>query len=236
MYSELTRLIPVATAVITTCIKQQFSISIKSTIQKQKPQVMKSKILVLLLVVLSSLTAFAQTEKVGKMTVTAFNNINAKGSAKVSAIVATKTALNNADKNMLLKIAAGGMRQLEISKAVLAKTTNAQVKILAQSEVDEQTGLSAKLTEIAMAKGITLPATLDAAAQALVDQANNLSGAALNAFYIKESGIKGHEMLQKTMLGVSAAAKDGNLKKLASATLPVIATHLTVSKQVKAMM
>ena len=35
---------------------------------------------------------------------------------------------------------------------------------------------------------------------------------------------------------VSAAAKDANLKKLAAATLPVIATHLTVSKQVKAKM
>lgn len=197
---------------------------------------MKSIIFMFIAACLINLTASAQTEKIGKMSLTSFNSINAKGSAKVSAIVATKTMLGTVDKQLFLKIAAGGMKQLAISQAVLAKTTNAQVKILAQSEVDEQTGLSAKLKEIAAAKGITLPETLDAAAQALVDQANALSGAALDAFYIKESGIKGHEALQKTMLAVSATAKDSNLKKLAAATLPVIATHLAVSKQVKAMM
>jgi len=197
---------------------------------------MRSIIVTCFAVLALAFTTTAQTDKIGKMDLSSFTAINAKGSAKVTAIVPTKTQLKPADKQLFLKIAAGGMKQLAISQAVLAKTTNAQVKILAQSEVDEQTGLSAKLTQIAAAKSIVLPSAPDAAAQALVNKAGNLNGAALDAFYINESGIKGHEALQKTMLAVSAAAKDANLKKLAAATLPVIATHLTVSKQVKAKM
>ncbi|HEX8314317.1 MAG TPA: DUF4142 domain-containing protein, partial [Flavisolibacter sp.] len=72
-------------------------------------------------------------------------------------------------------------------------------------------------------------------AQALVSQAQNLSGAELDMFYLNEGGINGHQLLQTTMLTVSKNAKDASLKKLAAATLPVIRTHLTVSKDVKAM-
>jgi putative membrane protein len=60
------------------------------------------------------------------------------------------------------------MRQLAISQAVLNKATNEQVRMLAQSEVEEQTNLSKKLTEIAQAKGITLPTDLDAQTQTLL--------------------------------------------------------------------
>ena len=176
------------------------------------------------------------TGKVGKMTVTAFNNINAKGNQMVSAITPTSTALSAADKQLMMKVAAGGQRQLAISQAVVDKATNEQVKVLAASEVEEQTGVAAKLKEIADAKGVTLPEGPDAAAQALVTKAESMTGDELDAFYINEGGIKGHQLLQATMTTVNTTAKDATLKKLATATLPVIKTHLTVSKDVKGMM
>ena len=63
-----------------------------------------------------------------------------------------------------------------------------------------------------------------------------MSGAELDAFYVNQSGIKGHELLQATMNSVNSTAKDATLKQLATATLPVIKTHLSVSKDVKSMM
>lgn len=173
--------------------------------------------------------------KIGNMTVTAFNSINMKGNQTVSAIKPTSTPLSTADQQLLTKIATGGQRQLAVSQAVLEKVTNPQVKLLAASEVEEQTGIAAKLKEIATAKGATLPDGPDAAAQELVTQAQGLSGAALDAFYLEQSGIKGHELLQQTMTTVSSTAKDATLKKLALGTLPVIRTHLSVSKAVKTM-
>ncbi len=108
--------------------------------------------------------------------------------------------------------------------------------MLAASEVEEQTNVSAKLKEMAAAKGVTLPDAPDAATQALVTQVQGLSGTDVDAFYIREGGIKGHELLQKTMQMVNAKAQDADLKKLATATLPVIRTHLSVSKDERTMM
>jgi putative membrane protein len=175
-----------------------------------------------------------KNEKIGKLSVTAFNTINKNGNRMVSAIQPNSTALSADDQQLFLQVANGGLRQLAISQAVLDKVTNPQVKILAASEVEEQTNVSAKLQQIATAKGVTLPSSPDAEAQALVAQVQNLSGAAVDAFYLTEGGIRGHELLQKTMQTVSKNAKDQSLKKLAVATLPVIRTHLSVSRDVKA--
>ncbi len=174
--------------------------------------------------------------KIGNMPVATFNTLNEKGNKMVAAIQPTKTPLSAADKKLFLQVAAGGQRQLAMSQAVLDKATNPQVKLLAQSQVEEQTGVAAKLKEIATAKGISLPEGPDAAAQALVTKAQNLEEGEVDAFYINESGVKGHELLQKTMVTVNGTAKDPALKKLAAATLPVIRTHLAVSKEVKRMM
>lgn len=54
---------------------------------------------------------------------------------------------------------------------------------------------------------------------------NSLSGAELDAFYVAQSGIKGHQELLATMTKVNKTAKDVALKALAKATLPVIRFH-----------
>jgi len=181
--------------------------------------------------------AIAQnTEKVGKMTVTAFNNINEKGNKMVSAVVPTGAKLSEADKQLLLKIAAGGQRQLALSQAALDKAKDPQVRLLANSEVEEQTGVAAKVKEIAAAKGVTIPGGPDAATQSMVAKVQGMNDAQADAFYIDESGVKGHELLLSTMQQVNGSAKDAALKKLAAATLPVIRTHLTVARQVKPML
>jgi putative membrane protein len=170
---------------------------------------------------------------IGNMTVKAFMNLNQKGAAAVAAIKPTKAPLSAADKKLMLQVAAGGQRQLALSQAVLDKVTNPQVRLLAQSEVEEQTGVAAKLQELADAKGITLPSGPADSVQAMVSRVQDMSGADLDAFYINESGVRGHQLLQKTMTTVNASAKDAGLKKLAAATLPVIRTHLSISRNLQ---
>ena len=174
--------------------------------------------------------------KIGNMTAKAFMDLNQKGSAIVAAIKPTKTPLSTGDKKLMMQVAAGGQRQLAISQAVLDKVTNAQVRMLAQSEVEEQTGVAAKLQEMADAKGVSLPTGPDDSTQALVSRVQDMSGSDVDAFYLAEGGIRGHELLRKTMTTVSTTAKDAGLKKLATATLPVIRTHLSVSKEVQSNM
>jgi putative membrane protein len=202
---------------------------------------MKIKILAAAFLLIGSISVQAQTNsngtgRIGKLSVVAFNAINKNGNKLVSAIKPSSTPLSDADQQLLMQVAAGGQRQLALSQALLDKVSNQQVKLLAASEVEEQTTVGAKLQEIATAKGITLPPNPDTAAQGLVSQTQNLMGSDADNFYLTEGGIKGHELLQSTMQTVLKTAKDPALKKLATATLPVIRTHLAVSKDVKGTM
>jgi len=168
--------------------------------------------------------------KVGNMSLDEFEKINSEGAAQVFALKPTNAPLSNADKELMMKIVKGGMMQLAISRAAVEKVTRPETRELAQAEVQEQSGLSGKLQEIAIAKGIQLPTETDSETQAMLDKMKSMSGSELDAFYISESGIKGHEKLEKVMATVQSQAKDSNLKNLASIALPLIRTHLQVSR------
>jgi|GEM_PF-1314024 len=175
-------------------------------------------------------SASAGSATFGTMSQEEFDRINQEGAAKVQAITPTSTPLSTADQALMMQVAKGGMMQLEVSKLAVENVTDEQVRKLAESEVEEQTGLSAKLKEIAEAKGITLPAAPDAQTQALLAKMKDMSGAELDRFYVQESGVKGHEQLDKVMSKVKSGAKDAGLKSLAAAAHPLVKTHLTVSR------
>jgi len=177
-----------------------------------------------------------QGDKIGNMTVTNFNSVNARGSQMVKAITPARGTMSQADQQLLMQVASGGQRQLALSQAVLEKLTNPQIKMLAASEVEEQTAIASKLREIASAMGITLPPNSDSDGQNMKAQIQNLTGNQLDSFYLNEGGIRGHEMLEQTMTTVNSNAKDASLKQLAAATLPVIRTHLSVSRDVRSSM
>lgn len=171
--------------------------------------------------------------RVGDMAVSDFMKINENGAKMVTKIRPDNRQLSEADQQLFTQVANGGRRQLMVSQAVLGKATDEQVKLLAQSEVEEQTNVAAKLKEIAAAKGTTVPESPDAETEALVNSIGNMTADEVNAFYIRESGVKGHELLKETMTSVQANARDKSLKALAKATLPVIETHLQVSQVIQ---
>jgi putative membrane protein len=191
-----------------------------------------------------SIAAMAQTSegnyeartdaRVGNMSVSDFVQLNERGAQMVNKIRPDKKQLSAADQQLFIQVANGGMRQLMLSQAVLGKATDEQVRLLAQSEVEEQTTVAAKLQQIATAKGLTVPERPDAETETLVSSIGEMSADEVNAFYIRESGVKGHELLRETMTTVKANAKDRSLRALANATLPVIETHLQVSQAVHA--
>jgi putative membrane protein len=152
------------------------------------------------------------TNMIGKETKANFDSQNQKGAAAVSAVSATPAKLSSADQNLMLEVAKGGTMQLELSRVAVQKASSPEVRQFAQAEVDEQTGLSAKLQEIASAKGITLPSGPDAETQAMVTKLQGASGASLDKMYMDESGVKGHQKLDKVMSTVESTASDASLK------------------------
>ncbi|MDB6152761.1 MAG: hypothetical protein JWL90_1214 [Chthoniobacteraceae bacterium] len=176
-------------------------------------------------------SAFAAHDgKVGALDIAEWTKINMEAGAKVKAIKPSSDKLSESDQKLMIEIAAGGMMQLELSKAAVAKATSADVKAYAQAEVDEQTGLAAKLKEIATAKGATLPETPDDKIKKAVEKLNAKSGADFDHAYLEQSGVEGHEKLDKTMSKVQSKAQDATLKEVAATALPLIKTHLQAAR------
>ncbi len=179
---------------------------------------------------LASRLGLAANGKIGEMSPADFEKANQDGAAAVGAVKATSTPLSDADKALMMQVAMGGMMQMEVSGVAAAKTNDDDVRIFAKGEVEEQKGLSKKLAEIAKMKGMTMPTEPDEKTKKMVAMLNGLSGAELNRTYLQESGVAGHELLQKTMTKVQAEATDPALKGIATAALPLIKTHLAAAK------
>jgi len=180
----------------------------------------------------STMSDTGSTTMVGKESKTAFDRLNKKGAAMVAAITPTSAKLSSADQALMMEVAKGGMMQLEVSRVAVQKASSEEVRQLAQAEVEEQTGLSAKLMEIAQAKGITLPSTPDAETQRMVTEMQGMTGMSFDRRYVTESGVKGHEKLDAVMGRVKSSASDSNLKAVANAAHPLVKAHLKVSREV----
>lgn len=176
-------------------------------------------------------TSGSDNNMVGRTSKMEFDQMNKEGAATVAAITPNSTKLSKADENLMMQVAMGGMMQLETSRVAVQKATSPEVREMAQAEVDEQTGLSAKLQEIASAKGVTLPTTPDAKTQEMVSKMQGMSGADFDRHYIKEHAVKGHELLDKTMSKVESKGQDENLMAVAKAAHPLVKTHLKVARE-----
>ena len=172
---------------------------------------------------------------IGGMSRAEFDRRNQEGNRMVAAIKPTETKLSAADQKLMMEVAKGGMMQLTISQAAMDKLTMEDARMLAQSEVEEQTGVSNKLREIASAKGMDMPEVKDPATQTMMDKMTGMNGQDLDMYYVRESGVKGHQQLETTMKKVQSQAKDPALKALATATLPVIRMHMSVSQKTLSM-
>ncbi len=179
----------------------------------------------------NSMSAGGASTMVGKESKAEFDRQNKKGAAAVAAVKANSTPLSAADNALMMQVAMGGMMQLEVSKVALQKASTDAVRQLAQAEVEEQTGLSAKLSEIASAKGVTLPSTPDATTQSMISKMQTASGSEFDRMYVQESGVNGHQKLDQVMSTVESSASDKGLKDLAKAAHPLVKTHLKVSKE-----
>ncbi len=172
------------------------------------------------------------TSMIGNMSRAEFDRRNAEGNAKVAAITPSSTPLSKSDQKMLVQMAMGGMMQLRVSQSAVGRVQRDDVKVLAQSEVEEQTGVSAKIQEIARAKGMTLGNDSGAATTNMLERMQDMSGADLDRHYTQKSGVNGHEKLMKTGEKIMKSAQDPALRALAEATAPVIKMHMQVSQQV----
>lgn len=144
--------------------------------------------------------------------------------------------MSSADQKFMMMAATGGMAEVGMARLALQKSSNESVKQYAQKMIDDHTAAGEELTQVASMKGITLPMQPDAKQMAMMTKLQSLSGAEFDMMYVKESGVKAHQDMEKLFMKESMSGKDMDAKAFASKTLPTVRMHLQMARDMMASM
>lgn len=135
----------------------------------------------------------------------------------------------NPDSKFMMMAATSDMNEITLSNQALSKSTNEDVKKLAQMMVTDHTKSSEELKPIASSKGVTLPTDADSKHKSALNKMASMSGMEFDMAYVKMM-IKDHEKAVSLFQKEANNGKDADAKAFAAKTLPVIQMHLDMSR------
>jgi putative membrane protein len=135
------------------------------------------------------------------------------------------TTVSTTDQGFILAAAQGGMTEVKLGELAAQKGTRDDVKAFGQMMVKDHTAINDDLKALAAQKGVTLPDSLDANHQGMVDKMAALTGSAFDDAYIAAM-IKGHKTDAKAFKAESAATTDADIKSFLDKSIPVVEAHL----------
>lgn len=135
----------------------------------------------------------------------------------------------------MTEAARGGIAEVELGRLAATKAANGEVKRFANMMVKDHSAANAELNDLASKKGVTLPAQMDPANQAKVEELRGKVGAEFDRSYI-EAMVEAHEKDVAEFERQSASASDPDVKAFAAKTLPVLKKHLESVKAIHAKM
>jgi putative membrane protein len=106
------------------------------------------------------------------------------------------------------------------------------VKAFGHKMVKDHTAINDDLKALAAQKGVTVPYSLDAKHQMMVDKMAALTGSGFDDAYIKGMK-KDHKMDAKEFKAEDAGTKDQDIKDFLDKTIPVVDEHLKIIKAMK---
>jgi putative membrane protein len=136
-----------------------------------------------------------------------------------------ETTVSMADTNFILAAAQGGMTEVKLGALAATNGMRADVKSFGLMMVKDHSAINDDLKALAAQKGMTLPDSLDAKHQAMVDKLTALNGSAFDDAYIAGM-IKGHKADAKAFKAEAAATHDADLKSFLDKSIPVVEAHL----------
>ncbi len=125
----------------------------------------------------------------------------------------------------IAKAGAGDLWEIESSKALLAKSTNAEVKKFAQMMIDNHGQSTAKMKAAATEAKLTVaPPKLDGDQQKMLDEIKAADAAGIDAVYIAHQKTA-HDAALALHQGYAAGGDTESLKKAAGEIVPVVEAH-----------
>jgi putative membrane protein len=133
------------------------------------------------------------------------------------------------DRDFAALAAQVNLSEIRMADLAMTKTSNPQVKNMAQRLEADHMKANDRLKEIAAKQNLTLPAKLDAKNQAAYDRLSKLSGAEFDKAYVREEA-KDHKSAIAEFRREASHGTNPELKKYASETLPELEHHLQLAE------
>ncbi len=141
----------------------------------------------------------------------------------------------NPDGKFMMMAAMSDMNEIGLSNQALSKSTNDEVKKLAQMMIDDHTKSSEELKPIAASKGVMLPTEMDSKHKSGMEKMSSMSGMEFDMAYVKMM-VKDHEKAVSMFQKEAESGKDAEAKAFAAKTLPVLQGHLDMSRKMMSSM
>jgi putative membrane protein len=134
-----------------------------------------------------------------------------------------------ADEAFVMKVAKGGMAEVELGKLAVDKASSDAVKKFGQRMVDDHGKANDELQALARSKNITLPPGIGPQEQAMRDRLMKLSGPAFDQAYMKAM-VSDHVKDVNEFKIESKSGQDPDVKAWAAKTLPTLEEHLKMAR------
>lgn len=144
---------------------------------------------------------------------------------------ATSTMANR-DAMFVKQAAAGNLAEIKMGQIALDKSASADVKQFAQRLVADHTKANDQLMTLAQQKQVTLPTEPMAKDRKAATHLQSKSSASFDKAWTAAM-VKDHKKDVSTYTRESMHAKDADVRQYATATLPVLKTHLQMAEQLK---
>jgi len=149
----------------------------------------------------------------------------------------TTTSNNNVvtdekSKEFMTKVANSGMAEVQMAKDAQQKATIDAVKSYAAMLERDHTAVGDQIKTFASQRNVSLPTSISADKQKMMDDMNKMTGKSFDKDYISMM-IKSHNDGIKLFEDTKANASDVDIKNFADKTLPTLKMHLDSAKAIQ---
>lgn len=146
--------------------------------------------------------------------------------ALVSTLTAETDKLSHADKAFFEKAAKSGMKEVDVSQAVVERLMNPGVRAFAQSMISDHNAANSELMALAARKGAVLPADKMKDVEKWSKKNGNIDKDYIDE--MKEDHDEAVKLFEK-----AAKSDDAEIAAFAQKTLPALQHHLAMAKSLK---
>lgn len=139
--------------------------------------------------------------------------------------------LDKTSSDFAMKAASGGMMEVTLGQLAQQKATNQRVKDFGAMMVSDHSKANTELSNIAAAKGLTLPSTMEKHQQH-IDDLSKKEGNDFDKAYMKMM-TKDHEKDIMAFEKAASGSSDSTIKGFAKRTLPVLRMHFDSAKAIQ---